>query len=192
MVFFELNGALPSSVDKTAYTNKGNYLIRNLGTAFYREYLKRMVKKVHELLDYIIYSKEIPSDYYPDMTMISSEVILSIFQDYNYKIPSYIKKLNWRDDYSSDCNTVDVIQEIGGYYKNRKSNCKVTKDTFVITLGPDKISKRKTESWKNILPQELKCVLDNTGEHSRIIIDRKELEKMLGYKLSRFTMFDWS
>ena len=59
MVFLRLEGALSSSIDQSAYKSKGRVIIKKLGTAFYREYLRRMIVDVKEQLDYIIYGIEV-------------------------------------------------------------------------------------------------------------------------------------
>lgn len=189
MVFFTIDGALPSTIDKTAYESKGKAIIKKLGTGFYREYTKRMIDKTKEELDYIIHSKDIPDEYYPDLMLISSEVIISIFEDYGYSLPSYITKLTWEDDYSSDSNADDVIHEIGEFCKHNRKACIFTKDEISIELGTDKNSLKKIESWKNILPAEMKAAIQSTRDCSKIIIDRKELELRLGYKLGGFSIF---
>lgn len=190
MVFFTIDGALPSTIDKTAYESKGKAIIKKLGTGFYREYLRRMMDKTKDEMDFMIYSKDIPDEYYPDLMAISSEVIISIFEDYGYLLPSYMQKLTWEGDYSSDSNADDVILEIGAFCKNSKEACTFTKAYVIIELGTDKNSQKKIDSWKNILPAEMKATVQTTRDCSRITIDRKELEKRLGYKLGGFSILD--
>ncbi len=189
MVFFTIDGSLPSSIDKTAYESKGKAIIKKLGTGFYREYLRRMMDKTKNELDFIIHSKDIPDEYYPDLMALSSEVIISILEDYGYTLPNYIKKLTWESDYSSDSNADDAVFEIGEFCKNNKKACIFTKDKIMIELGTDKNSQKKIDSWKNILPAEMKASVQTTRECSKITIDRKELESRLGYKLGGFSFF---
>lgn len=189
MVFFTIDGALPSSIDKTAYESRGKAIIKKLGTGFYREYMRRMLEKTRNELDFIIHSKDIPDEYYPDLMAISSEVIITILSDYGYTIPGYIKKLTWENDYSSDSNAEDAILEIGDFCINNLKACSFTKNKVMIELGNDKNSQRKVESWKNILPAEMKASIQSTRESCRIELDRKELESRLGYRLGMFSFF---
>ena len=189
MVFFTVDGALPSSIDKTAYESKGKAIIKKLGTGFYREYLRRMTERIKDELDFMIHSKEIPDEYYPDLMAVSSETIMDIFKDYGYSLPTYIRKLTWQNDYSSDSNADDAIFEIGEFCKQNKKACILSKDTVIIELGTDKNSQKKIESWGNILPAEMKASVQNTRECRKITIDRKELESRLGYRLSGFSLF---
>ena len=189
MVFFTIDGALPSTIDKTAFESKGKVIIRKLGTAFYREYLRRLLGKAQEELDFLIHSKDIADDYYPDLTGISSEVIVSILEEYGYEIPSYMGKLSWRDDYSQDSNAEDAVTEFGEFCKANRALCSFTKNSVIIELGADKESKKKIDSWKNILPAEMKPTVQTTRECSKIIVNKKELEARLGYKLGGLRLF---
>ncbi len=189
MVFFTIDGALPSTIDKTAYESKGKAIIKKLGTGFYREYLRRMIDRTREELDYIIHSNDISDEYYPDLMLISSEIIISIFNDFGYELPSYMTRLTWKDDYSSDSNADDVIFEIGKFCKNNRKACTFTKEEISIELGTDKNSQKKIESWKNILPTEINASIQLTRDYSKITINRKEFEARLGYKLGGFFNF---
>lgn len=189
MVFFTLDGALPSTIDKTAYESRGKAIVKKLGTGFYREYLKRMSEKVRNEMDFIIHSKNIPDEYYPDLMALSSDTIVSILEEYGYDVPDYFSKLTWEDDYSCDSNAIDVIHEIGDFIKKNKKACYITKTSVIIELGTDKSSQKTIESWKNILPSELKASSQSTRESCRISMDRAELENKLGYKLGGFSFF---
>ena len=185
MPFFPMDGALPSTVDKTAYDSKGISLLNKLGTGLYQEYIKRMLIATKQEMNKIEYTNELPDSYYPDLMNISSKTILSIFTDFGYSIPSYIKELTWKNDYSSDSRTMNTIHEIENFFQENKKACIITKKNFEISLGSDKNSLNLLTSWKNSLPQELKPVLTSTREYHCLKMDRKELEKILGYKLSK-------
>ena len=190
MVFFTIDGALPSSVDKTAYESKGKSIIKKLDTSFYREYTRRIMERVRAEVDYIIHSKNIPDEYYPDLMAISSEVIIEILNDFGYTVPKYMQKLTWENDYSSDSNAEEAIIEIGGFCRNNKNSYTITRDNkVIIELGNDKNSQAKIKSWANILPAEMKASFSSTREFCKLEIDRKEFESRLGYKLSRFSIF---
>lgn len=193
MVFLRFEGALPSNIDQVAYTGKGNAIKKKLGTGFYREYLRRMLDKVKNELDYIIYTKDEdrPDEYYPDLMAMSSDVILSIFHDYNYELPKYIKHLSWNEDYSINASFIadNTINEIGEFYKQNKQAFFITRDNITIELGADKNSSKKCESWKNTLPPEMQVQFIATRDSCKITINRKELETRLGYKLGKFSLF---
>lgn len=189
MIFFTVDGALPSSIDKTAYESKGKAILKKLGTGLYREYLHRMMDKVRNELDFIIHSQDIPDEYYPDLMVLSSETFISILEDYGYSVPDYIRRLTWEDDYSSDSNADSAILEIAEFVKRNKKACSVDKENISIELGTDRSSQKKLESWKNILPAEMEATLQAPHGYYTIIINRKEFEKRLGYRIGGFSFF---
>lgn len=191
MVFLRFNAALPSSIDQSAYKSRGNAIIKRLGNGFYREYLRRIIPKIADQLDYMIHAKDIPDEYYPDLMAISSDVILSIFEDYGYGLPAYAKHLTWNNDYSVNAKFIsdNAIEQIRALYKQDKKAFTLTKDTVIIELGNDKESVQKGKSWKNTLPPEMKAVFASNSNYGRITIDRKELEARLGIKLGGISLF---
>lgn len=191
MVFLRFEGALPSDIDQSAYKGKGNALIRRMGTGLYREYLRRMVKEVGEMLDYITTSEDIPDEYYPDLMRISSDILISIFEDYGYEIPRYMKHLTWNNDYSINADFIskDALDEIYSLYLRKRDMFKITKDTVTIEMGLDKNSERKCVSWKNTLPAELRTEYTKTRDCNRIVLERSELEKRLGMKFGGIHFF---
>lgn len=186
MLFFPMDGALPSTVDKTAYESRGRSMIKKLGTAFYRAYLRKLLPLAKYEMDMIVHSKNLPEDYYPDLTNLSSKAFLSVFSDYGYAIPSYMKELTWEKDYSSDSRTIDTIHEIETFYKENRKACTLTKKYLEIALGTDKNSTKMLSSWNNSLPRETKPDFHSTRDGCYLKIDRKEFEKHLGYRLSKY------
>lgn len=188
MVFFKTDGALPSTVDKIAWEATGNNIIKNLGTAFYREYLRRMLVKVLDISDYIIHSKDI-TDYYPDLIKTSSKTIIEILTDYGYAVPKYITELNWNDDYSIDSNCDTAIDQIVNLYNTDKKLFKFTKDTITIIMGNNSASNKDTKQWTNILPSEMQAHVLSSKDCIKFVINRKEFEDKIGHKLNSFSLF---
>lgn len=194
MVFFTLDAALSSEMDKTSFEGKGKRILKNLGTAFYREYLRRMLVKVKETLDHIIYTKDLPDGYYTDIMKISSETILDIFKEYSGEVPEYVRVLSFREDYSSDANTEDAIREIHDFIKDNPKSVKITKTFVTIEVGTDRNSVNRLKSWKNILPAEMKVTEQSTISSFKITINTKELKEKFekyGYTLRTHSWFNF-
>lgn len=189
MVFFKTDGALPSTVDKIAWEATGNNIIKNLETAFYREYLHRMLVKICDISDYIIHSKDLTEDYYPDLMRISSEAIIEILTDYGYTVPKYITKLTWNKDYSIDSNYDTAIDEIVNLYNTDKKLFDLTKTKITITMSSSPANTKKTDSWANILPSEMQAHVSPSKDCIKFVINRKEFEDKIGYKLNSFSLF---
>jgi hypothetical protein len=96
--------------------------------------------------------------------------------------------LTWQEDYSinSRCVSENAIADIGDLYKHNRKAFSIERDTVTIELGIDKDSKRKFETWQNLLPREMQFQSLSGRESYKFSINRLELEKRLGYKLGGF------
>ena len=61
-------------------------------------------------------------------------------------------------------------------------NFKVKYSQVLIESGKDTASKRKLTSWANSLPPEFEANFSENRDTSSLTINRKELEKRLGFK----------
>ena len=192
MVFLRFEGRLPSHIDQSAYKNMGHALIRKLGTGFYREYLRRMLDKVSNELNYIMTEDELPEKYYPDLMKMSSDTIIDILNDYGYDIPMYVRHLTWNDDYSINARFISskAVLSIEKLYSQNRQAFKLDKNLITIEIGNSADSKKKCESWINTLPSEMKAEMVLLRNCIRITLDRKEYESRIGHKLSRFPFFE--
>lgn len=94
MIFLHPDGAIPSDSDQTAWKSAGQSLISRIGSAFYREYMRRMIPKIWELIDRMhTDGKNFPDDWYPDVMPLSSLTLMEIMNDYGFPCPSYFRKL---------------------------------------------------------------------------------------------------
>lgn len=191
MVFLRLDSALPSTIDTSAYKGTGDAIIRRLGTGFYREYTRRMLDKVKDLIDYMIHSKDRDDSWYPDVMCVSSEVILSILKDFGYTVPSYMGKLTWNDDYAENarCISADTFDDIRKFYSQNKKSFQWSKNTVTIELGNDPNSQKTLKSWVNTLPPELQAKSISTRDCNKIIMNRKEFEEYTHIKPKKFNIF---
>lgn len=193
MIFLRFEGALPSNIDQNAYKGRGNAIISRLSTALYREYLRRMLPKISELLDLMIQG-DTDDTWYPDVMLISSNVLLEILDDFGYAQASYMRPLSFNADYSVNASFIaqDSLNEIAEFYKHDKSAFKISKKQVTIELGTDSDSKNKCKNWANTLPAEMKAKILSTKDKNQLILDRAELEKRLGIKFGGFGFFTWS
>ena len=80
---------------------------RDIGTAFYREYLRRMIERIPDLLELM---KDDESESAPDILQVSSLIIVEIMRDsLDCSLPSYIRQLSL-DDYFSGSYAIKTIQ----------------------------------------------------------------------------------
>lgn len=191
MVFLRFEGALPSTIDKSAYKGRGDAIIRRLGTGFYREYSRRIIDKVKDLIDYIVCGRDRSDTWYPDLMAVSSEIIISILNDYKYPVPSYMRKLTWNDDYAENAHFIadDTLADIRHFYEQNKKAFTFTKTQVTIELGNDKASVKRLKSWANTLPSEFQAENISTKDCTKIIMNRREFEKQSHIRRHPFNIF---
>lgn len=189
MMFFTVDGALPSDVDKTAFEGRGKSIIKKLGTGFYCEYLRKMMFEIKNEIDYISNNNELPDEYYTDLMNISSKVIVSIIKDFGFELPSYVRELSWKDDYAPDAKSNEAIYEIEKFCAENKKSCFVDGDKIVIEMNGDTNSKNKITSWKNILPAEMRAEMQSLVGKYVIRFDKKEYERKIGHRFRNNSIF---
>ena len=112
---------------------------REIGTAFYREYLRRMMDAVPELLE-IMKSDE--SESAPDILAISSQIIVEIMREHSgSELPEYIRELSL-DDYFSERVT-------GSYaIKTIKNAWKTSQASFDISVRNNELRYNAGATWE--------------------------------------------
>lgn len=188
MVFFKINGSLPSTVDQNGFRTASNTIINKVGTALYREYLGRMIVAISDLIDMIDEGRpqEENDTWYPDIVNISSKILLAIFTENGYDIPSYMKELEWnRDYYGANYIAESTIQAIKKEYKENPDAFVIEREIVKIEAGGADAMK-KFKSWENTLPAEMRAKSKQMRDGSCFIsMNRKELEDRLGFKLKK-------
>ena len=95
----------------------------NVGTAFYREYLKRMLENLPELIDQI---KDDDIDNAPDILKLSSEILVEIISENVKDVTDYVRELSLENYFSEHVTGKYVITTI-------KKAWKISKDNFTIS-----------------------------------------------------------
>ncbi len=98
---------------------------REIGTAFYREYLRRMLDIVPDLLEEM---KSDEAESAPDILAISSEIIVDIIKNYSdSEIPEYVRELTLDDYFSERVTGKYAIKTICNAWKTSKSSFDIIK-----------------------------------------------------------------
>lgn len=163
-------------------------ILSRIGTALYREYLGRMMTAVTNLIEFIDEKKpqETNDMWYPDLVNISSKILIEIFKENGYNIPSYMRELEWNKDYyGANYIAENTIRSIRKEYEENPETFVIGRDTVKIEAGgADAIKKFK--SWENTLPAEMRAKSSQMRDGSCFIsMNRKELEDRLGFKLKK-------
>ncbi|MBO4468567.1 MAG: hypothetical protein J5766_04640, partial [Clostridia bacterium] len=129
-----------------------------IGTAFYREYLGRMIPEVKDLLDLM---KDDDSDCAPDILNKSSEIIKDIISEYSITVPDYVRVLSLNDYFGEDVTGKNAKKTIQRAWKTSKKEFVVNEKAnelrynFGNTYDADRILKelpetlegRKSREW---------------------------------------------
>jgi hypothetical protein len=142
---------------------------RNIGTAFYREYLRRMLEEVPLMLDKLKSDEDAEA---PDILAVSSKTLCAIIQEhYKDTIPSFVRKLTLEDYFSEKVTGSHAIKAI-------RSAWDINKKAFAIDKKLGQLRYNTGQTWEadriiKELPEDLEALkscewiimdLDNAGE----------------------------
>lgn len=96
---------------------------QKLGTALYREYLRRMLDVVPNLIDEM---KNEEAETAPDILGMSSQILVSIIQEYIKKLPSYVRVLSLESYFSEEVTGKYAIQVIQRSWKTSRKSFEVS------------------------------------------------------------------
>ena len=97
---------------------------REIGTAFYREYMRRMLEAVPDLLEVM---KSDESESAPDILAVSSQIIVDIMREYcGESLPEYIRELSLEDYFSERVTGSYAIKTIQNAWKTSRASFAVS------------------------------------------------------------------
>ena len=98
---------------------------REIGTAFYREYLRRMLEIVPDLMEEM---RDDASESAPDILAVSSQVLLDIFSEYAQgELPDYIRELTLEDYFSEKVTGSYAIKTIRNAWQTSRSSFEISR-----------------------------------------------------------------
>lgn len=98
---------------------------REIGTAFYREYLRRMLEIVPDLMEEM---RDDASESAPDILAVSSQVLLDIFTEYAQgELPDYIRELTLEDYFSEKVTGSYAIKTIRNAWQTSRSSFEISR-----------------------------------------------------------------
>ena len=122
---------------------------QRIGTAFYREYLRRMIEIVQNLLEEL---KDDDAESAPDILNYSSKVIVDILNEYADNLPEYIRELSLENYFSEQVTGKYAIKTIRNAWKTSKESFKILKKSNELrynagaTYEADRIMKELPEN----------------------------------------------
>lgn len=96
---------------------------KNIGTALFREYVRRMFEVVPDMVEEL---KDDDVDVSPDILKASSQILCDIFRDFSsFESPSYIRPLSLDDYFSEKVTGNHAIQTIRTAWKANRAAFKI-------------------------------------------------------------------
>lgn len=138
---------------------------QKIGTAFYREYLRRMLEAIPDLIEMM---KADETECAPDILMISSTIIVDIIEEHTEDKPSYVRELSLEDYFSEHVTGKHAKEAILNAWKTNPKNFKVDKKTNELrydagqTYEADRLIKELPETLEARKSRE--CIVMNLDE----------------------------
>lgn len=158
---------------------------REIGTAFYREYLRRMMEKTSELLEQL---KDDSIESTPDILAESSQVLMDIFQAHSKEpLPKYIRPLSLEDYFSEKVTGSYAIQTIRNAWQTSRSSFDLSEKTnelrynagdtrdadYILKELPETLEAHKSRDWVIMNLDEAKKFFDLSFKKSWLDYIRK-------------------
>ena len=145
---------------------------KKIGTAFYREYLRRMLELIPDLAEELKSDEAISP---PDILAVSSEIIVDIIKEHSSAaIPNYIRTLTL-DDYFSERVT-------GSYaIKTIQSAWKTSQDSFEISVRNNELRYNAGATWEaDRILKELPETLEAHKSREWVVMDLEAAKDFFG------------
>ena len=149
---------------------------QKIGTAFYREYLRRMLENIPNLIEQL---KDDESESAPDILEMSSKIIVEIIKECVEEIPLYIRHLSLEDYFSEHVTGKHAKEAIISAWKT-------TPKAFKISRKANELSYDADQSYEaDRLIKELPETLEARKSRTCIIMNLEEAKKFFGVNFKK-------
>lgn len=154
---------------------------REIGTAFYREYLRRMLDELPELIERM---KNETVDDAPDILAVSSTIILAIFEEYGNGLPHYARALTLEDYFSEKVTGSYAIKVIRNAWKTSRKS-------FDLSVRANELRYNAGAPWEaDRLMKELPETLEPHKARDWVVMNLSEAQEFFGIKFKK-SIFPW-
>ncbi len=155
---------------------------QKIGTAFYREYLRRMMELIPDLIELM---KGDETESAPDILAVSSRVIVDILREYHKEsIPQYIRELSLEDYFSEHVTGKHAKQSVINAWKTSPKS-------FVISKKTNEIRYNAGQTYEaDRLMKELPETLEARKSREWVVMNLEEAKDFFGIDFKR-SIFPW-
>ena len=145
---------------------------REIGTAFYREYMRRMIEAVPDLLEVM---KSDESESAPDILAVSSQIIVDIMREYcGELLPEYIRKLSLEDYFSERVTGSYAIKTIQNAWKTSRAS-------FEVSVRNNELRYNAGATWEaDRILKELPETLEAHKSRDWVVMNLDEAKEFFG------------
>ncbi|MBE6945443.1 MAG: NgoFVII family restriction endonuclease [Ruminococcaceae bacterium] len=154
---------------------------REIGTAFYREYLRRMLETVPELLEMM---KSDTAESTPDILAASSQIIVSILQEScTGTLPGYVRELTLEDYFSERVTGSYAIKSIQNAWRTSPSS-------FTISARNNELRYNAGATWEaDRILKELPETLEAHKTRDLVIMNLEQAKAFFGINF-KYSLID--
>lgn len=133
-------------------------LQKQMGTALYREFLRRMFPQVISLANQIE-TEELPEDFTPDIFKPATQTLMDIFKDNGYDCPPDLHLFTWSDFMGEVVKAEKVLGILRQIYALAPNDFHIDKekDLLLLDLKQANLEKKEIDALKNELPVACDC-----------------------------------
>lgn len=144
---------------------------QKIGTAFYREYLRRMLDVIPELIEAM---KDDEAESAPDILAVSSKIIVDIIKEHSDNVPEYIRELSLEDYFSEHVTGKHAKAAIIGAWRNSPKS-------FVVQPKTNELRYNAGQTYEaDRLMKELPETLEARKSREWITMNLAEAKKFFG------------
>ena len=160
MIICRINGAITNmEIRKDNITQK---VMKNIGTALYCEYFRRMLDAVFQITE----EMQNDDDESPDILQKSSEILCSVLYEFSgSELPQYVRKISLADYFSEKVVGKHIVEFIRMAWNTDKSNFQIDKKNNLLTFNAGETYEAKRfekELPESLFPKQVReCVIMN-------------------------------
>ena len=145
---------------------------REIGTAFYREYMRRMIESVPDLLEQM---KSDESESAPDILAVSSRIIVDIMHEHcSGMLPEYIRELSLEDYFSERVTGSYAIKTILKAWK-------INRASFEVSVRNNELRYNAGATWEaDRILKELPETLEAHKSRDWVVMNLDESREFFG------------
>ena len=157
---------------------------RNIGTALYREYLRRMLEKIPDMLNELKSDEDAEA---PDILAVSSQILCTIIREHHKgEIPPFVRELTLEDYFSEKVTGSHAIKAISSAWK-------INNKAFTVDKKSGQLRYNAGQTWEaDRIIKELPEDLEAHKSREWIIMDLDKAREFFGINFKKRGFFNFS